>query len=40
MLTIPSNTKYAFKGRFDALLVDHPAFNPENDIIYDEYIKE
>jgi len=40
MLTIPSNTKYAFKGVFDALLVDHPAFNPENDVIYDEYIEE
>lgn len=40
MLTIPLNTKYAFKGKFDALLVDCPAFNPENDIIYDEYIKE
>ena len=40
MLTIPCDTKYAFKGKFDALLVDCPAFRVENDIIYDEEIEE
>lgn len=38
MLTIPCNTKYAFKGKFDAMLVDCPAFEVENDVIYDEEI--
>ena len=38
MLTIPCNTKYAFKGKFDAILVDYPAFKVENDIIYNEEI--
>ena len=38
ILTIPSNTKYGFKGKFDALLIDCPAFNPEDDIIYDEFV--
>lgn len=36
MLVIPKNTKYAFKGQFDAILIDHPAFDPQNDIIYEE----
>ena len=40
MITIPCNTKYAFKGKFDAILVDCPAFKVENDIIYDEEIKD
>lgn len=34
MLTIPKDTKYSFKGIFDAVLVDCPAFNPEDDVIY------
>lgn len=40
MLVIPANTKYAFKGKFDAILVDSPAFNPEDDVIYDEEIED
>jgi len=40
MLVIPKNTKYAFKGKFDAILVDSPAFDVKNDIIYDERIIE
>lgn len=36
MLVIPKNTKYAFKGKFDAILVDSPAFDPNDDIIYKE----
>ena len=40
MLVIPKNTKYAFKGYFDSLLVDCPAFNSADDIIYEEQIKE
>lgn len=38
MLTIPKNTKYAFKGKFNAILVDCPAFDPKDDIIYNEEI--
>ena len=38
MLLIPANTKYGFKGKFDALLIDCPAFNPADDVIYDEMI--
>ncbi len=38
MLTIPKNTKYAFKGNFDAILVDGPAFDVRDDVIYDEEI--
>lgn len=34
MLVIPKNTKYAFKGKFDAILIDSPAFDPQDDIIY------
>lgn len=37
LLTIPKDTKYAFEGKFDAILVDCPAFNPNNDVIYDEF---
>jgi len=40
MLTIPHNTKYAFIGKFDAILVDSPAFNSKDDIIYEEEIEE
>ena len=40
MLVIPKNTKYAFKGHFDSLLVDCPAFDSADDIIYEEQIKE
>lgn len=40
MLVIPKNTKYAFKGKFDSILVDCPAFNPEDDVIYDEQIEK
>ncbi len=36
MLTIPKDTKYSFKGKFDAILVDCPAFDPHDDIIYRE----
>ncbi len=40
MIVIPKDTKYAFQGKFDAILVDGPAFEAENDIIYDEKIVE
>lgn len=40
MLVIPKNTKYAFKGKFNALLVDCPAFNPDDDVIYDEVLAD
>jgi len=40
MLVIPKNTKYAFKGKFDAILIDGPAFDVKNDVIYDERIIE
>lgn len=36
MLVIPKDTKYAFKGKFDAILVDSPAFDAADDVIYDE----
>lgn len=36
MLVIPKNTKYSFEGNFDAILVDCPAFNPDDDIIYED----
>ncbi|MCI8569317.1 MAG: hypothetical protein HFJ11_05010 [Bacilli bacterium] len=36
MLTIPKNTKYSFVGKFDCLLIDCPAFNKEDDIIYNK----
>ncbi len=39
MLVIPKNTKYAFYGKFDAILVDCPTFNPKDDIIYKEELK-
>ena len=38
MLVVPKDTKYAFKGKFDAILIDCPAFEPKYDIIYDEQI--
>lgn len=40
MLVIPKNTKYAFKGKFTALLIDCPAFDANDDIIYDEELEE
>lgn len=40
MLSIPKDTKYAFKGKFDAILVDCPAFEPENDVIYNEELDD
>lgn len=40
MLTIPKNTKYAFKGIFDAILVDYPAFDPSDDVIYEEQLTD
>lgn len=39
MLVIPKDTKYAFKGIFDAILIDCPAFDPNDDIIYNEALK-
>ena len=36
MLVIPRNTKYAFQGKFDALLVDCPAFDANDDIIFEK----
>lgn len=36
MVSIPANTRYAFKGKFDALLADCPAFDSQYDIVYDE----
>ena len=36
VICIPANTKYAFKGEFDAILVDCPAFDSKDDIIYSE----
>ena len=40
MLVIPKNTKYAFKGNFDSILIDSPAFDSNDDIIYNEQIEE
>lgn len=34
MILIPKDTKYRFEGKFDALLIDCPAFSAENDEIY------
>ena len=39
MLIVPKDTKYAFKGCFDAILIDSPAFDVKYDLIYDEQIK-
>lgn len=39
MIVIPKDTKFAFKGIFDAILVDSPAFNPDDDVIYNEEIE-
>ncbi len=33
-LTIPKDTKYSFGGKFEAILIDCPAFDPKDDIIY------
>lgn len=40
MLVIPKNTKYAFKGKFDAILIDCPAFDAKDDIIFDENLSD
>lgn len=40
ILVIPKNTKYAFKGKFTAILVDCPAFDPNDDVIYDEVLED
>lgn len=40
MLVIPKNTKYAFKGKFNAMLVDCLAFDPADDVIYDEELED
>ncbi len=34
MLTIMKNTRYSFKGKFDAILIDCPRFNPKDDVIF------
>lgn len=34
MIVIPKNTNYAFEGNFDAILVDCPAFNSNDDVIF------
>ena len=40
MMVIPKDTKYAFKGKFDAVLIDCPAFDVKYDVIYDEEIND
>lgn len=40
MMIIPKNTKYAFRGKFDAILIDCPAFDVKYDVIYDEEISD
>ena len=40
MMVIPKDTKYAFKGKFDAILIDCPAFDVKYDVIYDEEISD
>ena len=40
MMIIPKNTKYAFKGKFDAILIDCPAFDVKYDVIYEEEISD
>lgn len=34
MMTIPKNTIYSFEGKFEALLISVPEFNPADDKIY------
>lgn len=34
MLVIEKNTKYSFEGEFDAILIDCPKFNPQDDVIF------
>lgn len=34
VLVIPKNTLYKFEGKFDAILISCPAFDPKNDVIY------
>ena len=40
MMIIPKNTKYAFKGKFDAILIDCPAFDVKYDVISEEEISD
>ena len=40
MMIIPKNTKYAFRGKFDAILIDCPAFDVKYDVIYEEEISD
>lgn len=40
MMVIPKGTKYAFKGNFDAILIDQPAFEEKYDVIYDEELDD
>lgn len=40
MMIIPKDTKYAFKGKFDAVLIDCPAFESKYDVIYEEEIND
>lgn len=40
MIIIPKNTKYAFKGKFNAILIDCPAFDPKDDVIFDEVLDD
>lgn len=34
MIVIKKNTKYSFEGEFDAILIDCPKFNPQDDVIF------
>ena len=34
VIIIPKNTKYKFNGKFSAILISSPAFNPKDDIFY------
>ena len=34
MLVVPKDTIYEFEGKFDAILISCPAFNPNDDVIY------
>ena len=33
MLVVPKNTFYKFEGKFDAVLISCPAFDPKTDVI-------
>lgn len=34
VLYIPKNTLFSFEGKFDAVLVSVPAFDPKDDVVY------